>query len=98
MTQEEQIYYLMNGALNLEEYPELNIPYVTNEFEEGNQCCKLYEEVFAAKERLQERLGNPDQEDRDVELIHSNMDDICKILAMKMYEYGYQNGMSNQKN
>ena len=98
MTKAEQIYDLMNGSLNLEEYPELNIPYVKNEFEEGSPCELPYTEVYEAKERLQRCLGKEGQEDRDIEMIITNMEYICKNLAMKMYEYGYQNGMSNQKN
>lgn len=96
MEKVRQIYDLMNGSLNLEEYPELNIPYVKNEFEEGAVCEQLYKEAFEAKERLQERLGVAGKEDKDVEIIFNSLEDIGRILTMKMYEYGYKNGLENQ--
>lgn len=84
MTKAEQIYDLMNGSLNLEEYPELNIPYVKNEFEEGSPCELLYAEVYATKERLQRRLGKSGQEDRDIEMIITNMEYMMIGLERKL--------------
>jgi predicted site-specific integrase-resolvase len=46
----------------------------------------LYQEVFDANRRLCERLGV--DEDKDIEHLINNMQDIAKILAMKMFDYG----------
>ena len=80
------IYELMIGAYDLEkvEFPESKI--VEDEFEEGKPCSELYGHVCDANKRICERLGV--QEDKDVEIIINCMDDICRILAMKMYDYG----------
>jgi plasmid maintenance system antidote protein VapI len=48
----------------------------------------LYQEVFDANRRLCERLGV--DEDKDIEHLINNMQDITKILAMKMFDYGMQ--------
>ena len=63
--------------------------YVENEYEEGKLCSRLYSEMCDAYERIRVRLGKPDQEDRDVEIIINNLLDIGKYLSMKMYDYGY---------
>jgi hypothetical protein len=48
----------------------------------------LYQEVYDANRRLCSRLGV--DEDRDIENLISNMQEIAKILAMKMFDYGMQ--------
>ena len=59
---------------------------LVDEFVEGKPCFELYEHVCDANKRICERLGV--QEDKDVEIIINCMDDIGRILAMKMYDYG----------
>lgn len=82
----EKIYNLMIGAFDLEHYPIQESQFVANEYEEGKFCEKAYEEVHNANRRICERLGT--DEDKDVELIISNLIDIGKHLSMKMYDYG----------
>lgn len=82
------IYDLMNGSLDLEHYPVEESKYVENEFAEGKECSRLYEGAFEAGRRICERLGKPDDEDRDVEIIMGNLLDICRVLSMRMYDYG----------
>lgn len=84
----EIIYQVMNGDVDLEysDLPE-NIT-VVDEFDSKRECGRLYEKVYAAKARLEERLGV--QEDADVEEIIDCMASISKILAMKMYDYGME--------
>jgi hypothetical protein len=48
----------------------------------------LYQEVFDANQRLCDRLGV--NEDKDIELIINSMQDIAKLLAFKMFDYGVQ--------
>ena len=80
------IYELMNGALNLEEYPVPEGEIVKNEFEENGVCGILYKEVFDANRRICERFGVG--EDKDVEKIISNLLQIGEYECMKMYDYG----------
>lgn len=82
------IYDLMNGSLDLERYPVEESKYVENEFAVGKECSRLYEEAFEAGHRICERLGKPDDEDRDVEIIMGNLLGICRLLSMRMYDYG----------
>lgn len=82
----ERVYCLMVGAFDLERYPIRESNYVANEYEEGKFCEKAYKEVYNANRRICQRLGV--DEDRDVELIVSNLIDIGKYLSMKMYDYG----------
>jgi hypothetical protein len=84
----ERIFGLMNGWYNMNGafIPESNM--VVNEFADGKTCATLYQEVFDANRRLCDRLG--EDEDKDIELMINNMQDITKILAMKMFDYGMQ--------
>ena len=63
------IYDLANGSLDLEHFPVAESKYVENEYEEGKLCNRLYSEMRDAYDRICVRLGKPDQEDRDVEII-----------------------------
>ena len=63
--------------------------YVENEYEEGKPCYELYVGMHDAYERICHRLGKPDTEDRDVEIIINNLLDIGRHLSLKMYDYGY---------
>lgn len=82
------IYDLANGSLDLEHFPVEESKYVENEYEEGKLCSKLYSEVLEAYERICMRLGKPNQEDRDVEIIINNLLEIARCLSIKMYDYG----------
>lgn len=89
------IYNLMNGYYDL---TKVNIPesrIVENEFDDGKPCSELYERVYEARERLCERLGV--EEDPDVEAIVNNMEEISRILAMKMFDYAVNKELSGQK-
>ena len=80
------VYDLMFGSLDIKRYPIEESKYVKNEFEEGRFCMKAYTEVFEANSRLCERLGV--QEDRDAEILITNLLDIAQYLSKKMYDYG----------
>ncbi len=81
-----RIYDLMNGSLNLEEYPVPESAFVKNEFGEGQPCSICYQKVFDANRRICERLGV--DEDKDVEQIISGLLWIGEYQSMKMYDYG----------
>lgn len=89
------IYELMIGLYDLEkvQFPESKL--VENEYEDGKPCSELYSRVYDANVRLCERLGV--EEDEDVETIINCMNDIAHILAMKMYDYGVNREMFDQK-
>lgn len=82
----ELLYEMMNGFLISEMIPKEEGALVEDEFAEGKECCRLYEEVYGAKLRLCERLGA--NEDKDVEIIISSMEEIARLLSLKMYDYG----------
>lgn len=76
MTKEE-IYDQMSGVrYNVE-----------NEFVDGTQCSMLYQKVCDARLRLSERTGI-DFEDRDLLEIIESLEQIGKICALKMFDYG----------
>lgn len=80
------VFDLMNGLLDLEEYPVEESKYVKNEFSVGEYCEEAYRRVYNANRRLCERLGV--EEDSDVESIITDLMDIGEYLALKMYDYG----------
>lgn len=82
------IYDLMNGHYNLEEYPVAESSVVKDEFAEGEYCEKLYSQMLEAYERVCRRLGKLDAEDRDMEIIISNLLSIGRYQSMKMFDYG----------
>nr|DAM03033.1 MAG TPA: hypothetical protein [Caudoviricetes sp.] len=83
-----KIYDLMNGSYNLEEYPVEESSVVKDEFAEGDYCEKLYSQMLEAYELVCRRLGKPDTEDKDVEIIISNLMSIGRYQSMKMFDYG----------
>lgn len=83
-----KIYDLMNGSYNLEEYPVVGSSVVKDEFAEGEYCEKLYSQMLESYERVCRRLGKPDTEDKDVEIIISNLMSIGRYQSMKMFDYG----------
>lgn len=81
----EQIYERMTVEFVT---PDPEIPY---EFEDGQPCDLLYGKVCDARMRISERTGI-DFEDRDLLAMVEGMEEIGKILALKMYEYGVRFG------
>lgn len=82
----ELIYDIMNGFIDLSRVEtEVDMP-IIDEFSEGMECAKIYEEVYQAKLNLGERLGV--SEDEDVEQIICGMGEITRILCLKMFDYG----------
>lgn len=80
------VYDLMNGFLELDLCTAPEKELVADEFADGSKCGQLYKEAYEANRRVCQRLGV--EEDRDVELIISNLLNIGKHLSMKMYDYG----------
>ena len=63
------------------------MPGVENAFEEGSFCAMCYHDIWEAYGRLRDRLGVED-EDKDVEIIISVMEDVQRELCCRMYHYG----------
>lgn len=82
--QKELIYNMMNGFLT--DIPRQENVAIEDEFAEGKECGRIYEKVYDAKRSLCDRLG--EEEDRDIETIVSGLEEIGRLLAMKMYDYG----------
>lgn len=91
----ELIFDLMSGTIDLERYPYPSGIIVENEYAKGKTCEKLYAEVYDANRRICERLGV--DEDQDVETIISCMDEICRVFAYKMFDYGAKKEVFYQK-
>lgn len=81
----EQIYERMTVQFT---EPDPEIPC---EFDEGKPCEELYGRVCDARLRLSERTGIG-FEDRDVLEIIESLEEIGKICALKMYDYGARYG------
>ena len=81
----EQIYERMTVQLVT---PDPEIPC---EFDNGKPCALLYEKVSQARERIAVRTGL-DFEDRDLLDMVEGMEEIGKVLALKMFEYGVELG------
>jgi len=64
-------------------------PGIQDEFEEGRPCWELYSRVSDARLRLAERTGI-DFEDRDLLEIIEGLEEIGKLLALRMYQYGQE--------
>lgn len=77
----EQIYERMTVQLVR---PDPEIPC---EFDEGKPCDKLYGRVTDARLRLCERT-DLDFEDRDLLDIIEGLEEIGKLCALKMFDYG----------
>ena len=78
-------------------YPDFVCLDARNLFREGELCDRLYEEIYAAKLRINKRLGT--QEDTDLEQIINNLFTITKIISRHMYECGATHtSLSEHKN
>ena len=83
MTKEE-IYSQMRG--------QYTVPTpIPCEFEEGKPCWTLYSRVCDARERISRRTGIG-FEDRDMMEIVEGLEEIGRLCALKMYEYGAKFG------
>lgn len=82
------IYDLMNGHYDLDKFDCEESSVVEDEFAEGKYCEKLYAQMFAAYERVCNRLHEPSGEDKDMEIIISSLLDIGRYQSMKMFDYG----------
>ena len=85
MKQAEWIYETMMGEV------EIGHPGVSNAFEEGERCTKLYEEIYLANRALCDRLGV--EEDEFVETIINNFFAMNRELCLIRYEIGVRHGM-----
>ena len=56
-------------------------PEIPCEFDEGKPCDLLYQKVCEARERIAERAG-----------MVEGLEEIGKVLALKMFEYGVRFG------
>ena len=77
------VYDTLNGQM-AEGY---EAPGVETVFAQGSYCDECYERMRVAYSRLCNRLGAIN-EDKDVETIISNLENIQKEMCRKMYHYG----------
>ena len=93
MIEKEMVYNALTGQLYNEQFEVEGIS-VRNDFREGSECDRLYNEIFAIKICLNRRLGTED--DPDVDYIFQNMFRIMHIISLSMFEYGFAFGEKNQ--
>ena len=79
----DKIYYSLSGQLE----PDAALPWVENLFASGSECEAILSEIYAARNRLQERL-NAGEEDSDLECILNSFLSIQHILCREMFFYG----------
>lgn len=83
-------------------YERMTVQFVTPdtvipcEFDEGKPCDLLYQQVCEARARIAERTGL-DFEDHDLLAMVEGLEEIGKVLAMKMFEYGTAYAKSEMK-
>lgn len=90
MSKQEKIYELVNGYFTEEVPAKVDGIHIENEFKGGSECSNLYEEVYALKAKINDRLST--DEDEDLEHLIDCMESINRIIALKMYTYGAKIG------
>lgn len=76
----ERIYLSMLGELTEP------VPGVENAFAPGQPCEKLYQQIYDAKCRLCDRLG--EEENDDLESILDSFFEINRQMCLRMYRLG----------
>ena len=76
----EKIYLSMLGELTEP------VPGVQNAFAPGQPCAKLYRQIYEARCRLCERLG--EEENDDLESIFDGFFQINRQMCLRMYRLG----------
>lgn len=76
----EKVYLSMLGELTEPE------PGVQNAFAPGQPCAKLYRQIYEAKCRLCDRLG--EEENEDLESILDCFFEINRQMCLRMYRLG----------
>ena len=75
----ETIFSLMCGELDVESYG------IENEFASGKECEKLYQELYTYVEQMCDFPGAESY----MEKIQENQFSILKLIALKMFDYGW---------
>ena len=79
----DDIYDTLIGQM----VPGAEVPGFPNLFAEGTKCDLLLGEIYAARDRLLDRL-EIDDEDRDLEIMLSRFEQLMRIVAQKTFLYG----------
>lgn len=87
MTNKEAIYEIVLGQMGNGENTAVSGMEIENLFSAGGMCDRLYEEVYRQKNSICSLLHVSESE--QLETIVGNMFEISRILAMKMYDYGF---------
>lgn len=85
------VYEMVMRAITEDEASE-EYAKIQDEFSKDSECDRLYGEIYEAKQYISQKLHKSGEEsgeeDPDVELIINHMFDICRIISIKMFEYG----------
>ncbi len=84
----EYIYDLICGNVEEEEKSVLDGFLVKSEFQNGSFCNDAYNRMLDAYSRICIRLGVPEWEDKDAEIMINELMDIGKAISFKMLDYG----------
>ncbi len=79
----DKVYYTLLGVIS----PEVQLPWVSNAFAEGSLCGNAYKDMREAYKRIVDRLQEAD-EDADLEIIVTAMQDMQKILCEQCFYLG----------
>lgn len=75
----ENVFFLICGELDAESYG------IEDEFATGKDCERLYQELYACVEQICELPGAEPY----IERIQENQFSILKLIASKMFDYGW---------
>lgn len=78
----QRIYLTLTGQL----IPGAEVPGVPDAFCEGSECDRLLDEIYEARNRVQERLGGED--DADLERILGGYEAMQEVLCLEMFRLG----------
>ena len=59
-------------------------------FEEGSPCMKWWEEICRCEEEIMKKTG--EGECRELEEIFHGYNEICRIVSLRMFDYGTELG------
>lgn len=84
----QMIYDMINGFMNCDALLLPENVWVKDEFAIGSEFDCLAEKIYQAKLNIGEKLDNP--EDEDLEELSNCMNELMRLVALKMYDYGEQ--------
>lgn len=87
----ELVYELLTGVRDAESEPLAQQLGIENMFDEGAECERLYAVTYDMRRSIAARLGT-DTEDGELHRLICAYEQMQRIIALKMFEYGVSAG------